>query len=144
MSAGDLAAVILSGIMIAVIVVTALVASALLRSLRELRAALADIQRQALPLLGELHETVSAASAEVDRVDVLLDSAEAISARVDSASRLGYLAFRAPLIRVMGVGRGVRRAARRLVSSPAAPAARTSASVADRARDRSRSGRKAA
>ena len=59
---------------------------------------------------------MSAAGAEVDRVDDLLDTAEAISATVDSASRLGYLAFRAPVIRVVAFGRGIgARPGRRLL-----------------------------
>ena len=64
----------------------------------------------------------SAAGAEVDRVDDLLDTAETISATVDSASRLGYLAFRAPVIRTVALGKGIGRGARRLVGRPAAPA----------------------
>jgi hypothetical protein len=114
MSAGDLAAVIISVVMIGAIVAIAVAVSALLRSLRELRATLELLRGEAVPLMGELRETVSAAGAEVDRVDELLDTAEAISATVDSASRLGYLAFRAPVIRVVAIGRGIGRGARRL------------------------------
>jgi len=114
MSAGDLAAVIVSGVVIAAIVVMAVAASSLLRSLRELRTTLAEVQREALPLMGELRDTVSAAGAEVERVDELLDTAEAISATVEGASRVGYLAFRAPLIRAVALGRGIGRGARRL------------------------------
>jgi hypothetical protein len=121
-TAGDLAAVVLSVVMIAVIVAMALVAQALLRTLRELRATLDDLRVQAVPLMGELRDTVERAGAEVERVDDLLDTAESISATVDSASRLGYLAFRAPVIRTVAVGRGIGRGARRLVGRPAPPA----------------------
>lgn len=114
MSAGDLAAVVLTIVMIGAIVVLALLVQSLLRSLREARETLAELRREALPLMGELHATVARAGAEVDRVDDLLDAAESISATVDSASRLGYLAFRAPVIRVVAFGRGVGRGARRL------------------------------
>ncbi|HVN51007.1 MAG TPA: hypothetical protein VMT43_06215 [Acidimicrobiales bacterium] len=114
MSAGDLAAVIVSGVVIAAIVVTAVAASSLLRTLRELNTTLARVQREALPMMGELRDTVSAAGAEVERVDELLDTAEAISATVEGASRVGYLAFRAPLIRAVALGRGIGRGARRL------------------------------
>ncbi len=121
MTAGDLAAVILSVVLVAVVATMAVAAASLLRSLRELRATLERLQADTVPLMGELRDTVSAAGAEVDRVDSLLESAEAISARVDGASRLGYLAFRAPVIRVMAFGRGVGRAGRRLTGrDPAA------------------------
>ncbi len=71
--------------------------------------------------MGELRDTVERAGAEVERVDDLLDTAEAISATVDSASRLGYLAFRAPVIRTVALGKGLGRGARRLVGRPAPP-----------------------
>jgi len=113
-SAGDLAAVVVSVVMVLAIVMLALLVQSMLRALREARAALAELRAEAVPLLGELHHTVVRAGAEVDRVDDLLDTAEAISATVDSASRLGYLAFRAPVIRAVAFGRGVGRGARRL------------------------------
>ena len=121
MSAGDLAAVILSVAMIGVIVAMALVVQALLRTLRETRATLDDLRGEAVPLMGELRDTVERAGAEVERVDDLLDTAETISATVDSASRLGYLAFRAPVIRTVAFGKGISRGARRLVGRPANP-----------------------
>ncbi|MGZ4728097.1 MAG: DUF948 domain-containing protein [Acidimicrobiales bacterium] len=122
MTAGDLAAVILSIVMIAVIVAMALVVQAMLRTLRELRGTLEELQGEAVPLMGELRDTVERAGAEVERVDDLLDTAETISATVDSASRLGYLAFRAPVIRTVALGRGIGRGARRLVGRPVPPA----------------------
>ncbi len=117
MSAGDLAAVVVTGVMIAAIVAIALAVSSLLRTLRDLNATLAEVQREVLPLLGELRDTVSAAGAEVERVDELLDTAEAISATVEGASRVGYLAFRRPLIRAVALGRGIGRGARRLTKA---------------------------
>jgi hypothetical protein len=121
-TAGDLAAVLVSVVMVAVVAVMAVAVTALLRSLRELRAALDQLRADAVPLMGELRDTVTAAGVEVERVDDLLESAEAISARVDGASRLGYLAFRAPVIRVMAFGRGIGRASRRLTGRDATPA----------------------
>ncbi len=122
MSAGDLAAVLVSLVMIAAIVVIAVVTGAMLRTLRELRATLEVLRGEVVPLMGELRDTVSAAGAEVDRVDDLLDTAEAISATVEGASRVGYLAFRAPLIRVVALGRGMRRGAGHLFLRRPAPA----------------------
>jgi hypothetical protein len=113
-TAGDLVVVIASVVMIGATVAIALMVSALVRSLRDLQAVLDELRGEAVPLMGELRSTVSAAGAEVDRVDGLLETAEAISARVDGASRVGYLAFRRPMIRLVTIGRGIRRGARRL------------------------------
>ena len=115
MSAGDLAAVVVVLVAVAAIVVLALATASLVRTLRELRGTVDELRAQALPLLTDLRATVVDAGAEVARVDALLDAAEAISARVDSASRLGYLAFRAPLIRFVAFWRGVGRGLGRLV-----------------------------
>ena len=122
MTASDLAAVVLSVVMIGVVVAMALVAQSLLHTLRDLRRTLDELQGEAVPLMGELRDTVERAGAEVERVDDLLDTAETISATVDSASRLGYLAFRAPVIRTVALGRGIGRGARRLVGRPVSPA----------------------
>ncbi len=119
MTAGDLAAVVLSVVMILAIVALALLVQSLRRTLGDARETLAALRVEAVPLLGELRDTVVRAEAEVDRVDGLLDAAESISATVDSASRLGYLAFRAPVIRVVAFGRGVGRGARRLTGRAA-------------------------
>jgi hypothetical protein len=64
--------------------------------------------------VSELRDTVRRAGAEVDKVDDLLDAASAIQHRVDGASRLTFLAFSNPLIKVValfrGLGRGLGRA----------------------------------
>lgn len=114
MSAGDLAAVVVSVVMILAIVALAVLVQSLLRTLGEARETLERVRVEALPLLGEMRETVERAGVEVDRVDDLLETAESISATVESASRLGYLAFRAPVIRVVAFGRGVGRGTRAL------------------------------
>jgi hypothetical protein len=115
MSAGDLAAVLVTLLAVASFVVVVVAAQSLLRAGRELRATLDTLRDEALPLVVELRGTVAEAGAEVERVDELIGTAEAISARVDAASRVGYLAFRAPLIKVVALFRGIARVLRRLV-----------------------------
>jgi hypothetical protein len=48
------------------------------------------------------------------RTDTILDTAESVGTTVDSFSRLAYLAFSNPLIKVMALGTGTARAARAL------------------------------
>lgn len=125
MSAGDLAAVVATVVSLAAFAVLLVAVMILWRTLGETRTMvgelhdiLGELRAEALPhmdrMVGELRSTVVEAGAEVDRVDGLLDAAEVISARVDSASRLGYLAFRAPLIRIVAFFEGIRRAILRL------------------------------
>lgn len=124
MSAGDLAAIVVSVAAFACFAVLLVAVMVLMRTLGELRETIAELRAEALPMMGELRETVADAGAEVDRVDGLLEAAETISARVDSASRLGYLAFRAPLIRLVAVVKGLGRGVRRLFGGPTRQARR--------------------
>lgn len=114
MSAADLAAILVSIAAAAAFVVLLVTLQSLLRVLRNLRSTLEQVQRDAVPLVSRMHETVQQAGAEVDRVDDLLETAAAIQQTVDNVSRLTYVAFSNPLIKVVaffrGIGRGVGRA----------------------------------
>lgn len=114
MSAGDLATVVVVLLAFGAFVLLLLGVQSLLRSLRELRVSLDRLHAETLPLLRELRTTVRDAGAEVDRVDSLLDAAESISHTVDSATRLSYLAFRAPVVRLVAFVKGVFRFIARL------------------------------
>jgi hypothetical protein len=109
MTAGDLATILVVLLGFGAFVVVLLAVQALVRSLRELRRSLEVLHDETVPLLEELRATVRDAGAEVERVDHLLDAAESISTTVDSATRLSYLAFRAPLLKVVAFFKGFGR-----------------------------------
>src|SRR5437899_12659879 len=98
-------------VLLAVLLVTIL---RLDRAARELRSAAAAFRRDAEPALSELRQAVRAADFELDRVDAIVTSAEAVTERVDSASRLAYRTFTNPVVKVLAVGTGTRRALGRL------------------------------
>ncbi len=114
MSAVDLAAVVVTVVCLAVVVVLVLAAQALVRTLRELRKTIDELRSATLPLVNDLHKTVSKAGAELERVDKVIDRAERISTTVDVASRLTYKAFAPPLIKTVAIVKGVGRATRAL------------------------------
>jgi hypothetical protein len=97
-------------------------ASALLRTLHELRATVDAVRRESVAVLAELSATAAAAGVDVDRIDGLLDAAESISANLEGASRVGYVAFRRPVVKVVAFWRGVGRAVRRAVGLRGGPA----------------------
>ena len=104
-------------IAVAVTVVVALlayVALSLARTAAELRDLASELSDHASIVLGAVEETVVRAQAELDRVDDLVGSAEAISETVGSAGRLAQAAMSAPLIKIMAFGAGTARAGRRL------------------------------
>lgn len=117
MSGADLAAVMVSVICLAIVVVMVLAVQALIRTLRELRATVDDLRGATLPMVHDLHSTVTKAGDELDRVEGVLDKAERISTTADVASRLAYKAVAPPLIKTASLVAGAGRATWRLRSS---------------------------
>ena len=104
-------------IAVAATVVVALLATAALslaRTAAQLRDLASELGDHATAVLGAVEDTVVRARAELDRVDDLVGSAEAISQTVGSASRLAHAAMSTPLIKTMACGAGTARAGRRL------------------------------
>ena len=103
MSAGDLAAIILAVVCLAATVVLALAVQSLVRTMRDLRRVVDDLQAQTLPMVGEMR-------AGIDRVDGVIATAERITDTVDAASRLTSRAITPPIIKTVSIVAGARRA----------------------------------
>ena len=69
--------------------------------------------------VAELRATVALANGEIERVDSLLDAAEAVGARVEATSRLAWLVMRNPLVKLASVSVATDRNARRLARNDA-------------------------
>src|SRR6476469_4796341 len=113
MDTSDTAAVIVavaSGMAVVVLVVAMV---SLTRTLKVLKQSIEEIRSETLPVVAEMRSAVSQATADLERVDTLLGTAESISTTVDSASRLAYLAFSNPVIKTLAFASGTGRAARR-------------------------------
>lgn len=121
MTTTDLAALVVIMLCFAAFVVLLVAVLSMLRSLRDLREALDQLRGDVLPAVAQLRDTAARAGAEVERIDELLDTAESISATVEGASRIGYLAFRRPLVKVVALFRGVVRGLWRLVGGGRRP-----------------------
>lgn len=114
MTAGDLAAIIVAIASVVAVVLLVFIVVAVNRTLAEVRLSVEQLRRETLPVVDELHRTVVAANAELQRLDPLLESASSVSATVDSASHLAYLAFSNPLIKAMALATGTAKAAKAL------------------------------
>ncbi len=101
---------------VATVVVMSLLAMLwyLTRTMRIMRASADELGRESTALLTEMRAAVGLASGELERADGLLDTAQSISATVDSASRLAYVTLSNPVVKVLAFGTGTRAAARRL------------------------------
>lgn len=123
MTAGDLAAVIVSFVSIATVVALVLVVQHMQRTVRRLSDTVEQLRAEAMPVIEELQSSVRRTNDDLDRVDDLIGSAEAITTTVEGASRLAYLTVSKPVIKTMALAAGTQRAARRLRGAPAVAAA---------------------
>ena len=114
MSAGDLAAVVVTLVSVVALVVMLFAAQALVRSLREARAAVEAVQTEALPAVIQLHDAAARATVGLERADHILAHAAGISSSLDATSQLAYKIVANPAIKVMAAASGTRRAAHRL------------------------------
>jgi hypothetical protein len=126
-SGGDLAAVLTALVVIGVVAVLSVATWSLLRTMRELSAAVDELRELTMPMVRDLRTTVSQATTDLARVENIIDRAETITATVDSASRLTYRAVAPPIIRTMSLMAGARRAGRRLRGRPPTVAIETTA-----------------
>jgi exoribonuclease II len=86
------------------------------RRTKELSALVEELHKEVLPLVRNARTVVDHAAIEMERVGDVLGSAEAVSATVDSASRLAYRAFSNPVVKTVAFGSGLNGAMKRLVS----------------------------
>lgn len=118
MSGNDLAAVVVTITAVAATTVLVGAAWALLRALRHTRQLLEVVNREAAEALVSLQAAADEARHELGRVDGLLNRADSISATLEDASRLSYLAVSSPVIKAAALASGVRVGARRLRQGP--------------------------
>ena len=110
MRTADFAAITVAIVATVAATLTLVVLYQVIKALQLVKAELASIS----PVLDELRDAVAQSQAQVDRVDVLVGTAQAISARIDSASRVAQVALSAPVIKVASIASGTKAAARKL------------------------------
>jgi hypothetical protein len=116
MGAAATVALVASCVALLAVTATIVAAVALGRRTRELAEVVAQLRAETLPLVRDARTVVDHAATEMERVGDVLGSAEAVSATVDSASRLAYRAFANPVVKTVAFGSGLSGALRRLVA----------------------------
>jgi hypothetical protein len=106
----DLAAIVVAIVCTVAATLTLVVLWQVVAALKAVRAQLATIPQA----LDDLRDAVGRSVEQVERVDHLVGTAEAISARIDSASKVTQAALSAPVIKVASFATGTKAAARRL------------------------------
>jgi hypothetical protein len=119
----DTAAALAAGLAAFSALVALAVAGLLARRVRELRRLVEQLRAEAVPLVHQARVVVDQAATEMERVGDVLGSAEAVTATVDSASRLAYRAFANPVVGVLAFASGLAGGLRRLFGRAPRPAA---------------------
>lgn len=114
MTAGELVLVVATVLCAIGFAALAVVLVRVFDALRDLRAAVADLDARTAPLLRELRASVDEARDDLLRFDRVLGSAEAITESVEGMSRVARVALSTPVIKSVALASGTGRAARRL------------------------------
>lgn len=119
LSAADVAVLAAVGVSFVAAVAIALVLVSLLRTARALRDELTGFRVRSDAALADLNEAVAVARGDLERVDDLIGSAEALAATVDGVAKVGYFTVGKPVIKTVALAKGTSRAARRIRGSKA-------------------------
>jgi hypothetical protein len=120
MTAGDLAIVLAAVLCCFGFAALVVVPYRVLDTMRSLRSEVESLRQETGPLLVEMRSstadakaTVAAARGDLERVDRVLGSAEAISGAVAGGSRVARVALSTPMIKTAALATGTTRAVRR-------------------------------
>lgn len=116
MSAWDVV-VLVAAVIAAVGAVVALTAAAVLVvQVRRLEQVVDRLSADAAAVVADARQSAGYASSELARVDAVLEGTEAVTATVDSASRLAKRAFANPVVKLLAIRAGAARGMRELQS----------------------------
>ena len=110
---GDVALIVLSAFWGLLVLFLCVVLLNTFRVLESTKLLIDGIREETMPLLTEVRGSVERTNRELDRVDGVLISAGEIVQRLSRLSGLVERAATGPLVRIISVGAGVRRAASR-------------------------------
>ena len=110
MSAGEVAGLIAAFALVLLVGILAVPLIKLAGVLTEARRLVADVDRQTVPLLGEVTTSVTQVNAELVRVEAITANVQSISGNVSALTSVFAATLGGPLIKVAAFSYGVRRA----------------------------------
>lgn len=114
LSGGDVALIIVAIAWVFLVAGLCVVLLSTFNVLTSTRMTIDTFREETVPLLKEVLGTVERANRELDRVDSMLESAGTIVARVEKLSGLVEQAASSPMVKLISVGAGLRKAAGRM------------------------------
>jgi Bacterial protein of unknown function (DUF948) len=110
---GDVALIVLSSFWGLLVLFLCIVLVNTFRVLESTKILIDSMREETVPLLREVKGSVERTNRELDRVDVVLVAAGDITGRVQRISGLVEQAVSSPLIKIISMGAGLRKAASR-------------------------------
>lgn len=83
-----------------------------IRAIAVFKRSVAEITDRTLPLIADMHASIKETSTDLARVDTLLDTADSITATMDTAARIAYNTVSNPVVKALSAGTGIARAYR--------------------------------
>jgi uncharacterized protein YoxC len=117
-TAGDVALIVLAAFWGLLVLFLCVVLLSTYNVLTATKMLIDGIREETVPLLTEVRNSVVKTNREIDRIDGMLQSADAIVGRVEKVSGLVEQAVTSPLVRIVGIGAGLRSAASRFRKGP--------------------------
>jgi uncharacterized protein YoxC len=109
LTGGDIALIVLAVGWVLLVCFLGFVLLNTFRVLESTKMTIDAMREEAIPLLREVKTSVEKTNREIDRVDTMLDNANAIVGRVEKLSGLVEEAVSSPLVKVIGLGAGLRK-----------------------------------
>lgn len=114
MPAADVVVLVAAVVACVAAAVGAAAAVVLVGQVRRLERGVEALRAEAVPLVQEARRAADHASAEMARVEAVLEDTESVTATVESATRLAHRAFANPVVKVLAFRAGTAGGLRRL------------------------------
>jgi uncharacterized protein YoxC len=112
-TAGDTALIVLAAFWGLLVLALCVVLLNTFRVLESTKVTIDTMREETVPLLREIKRAIEKTNGHLDRVGTVLDSAGSVAKRVEKVSGLIEEAAASPLVKLIGFGAGVRKAATR-------------------------------
>jgi len=113
LSGGDVALIVLAAFWGLLVLFLCVVLLNTFRVLESTKLLIDGIREETVPLLSEVKTSVQNVNRELDRMDGMLDATGKIVGRVERVSKLIEDTVSSPLVKLIGFGAGITRAAQR-------------------------------
>jgi len=120
-TAGDTALIVLAAFWGLLVLALCVVLLNTFRVLESTKMTIDTMREETVPLLREIKTSIEKTNGHLDRVGTVLDSAGGIVGRVEKVSGLVEDAISSPLVKIIGVGAGIKTAAGRFRGKKGAP-----------------------